>query len=101
MTREERRELIDKLAQKVTDDCPTEALMQHFYNDQYEYFNDMSDSELKAEQKDILDEDEDHTCVACTGTGEGHWDGSSCTNCGGKGEITTNDWDLDERDYDD
>jgi hypothetical protein len=42
----ERKKLLDKVAQKITDDCPIEALMVHFYNDQYDYLNDLHDDEL-------------------------------------------------------
>ena len=27
----------------------------------------------------------EETCVACNGSGEGSWDGSTCYNCGGRG----------------
>ena len=54
MTHEERKVLIDKLADRITDDCPIEALMQHFYNDQYEYFTEMSDEELLEAKVDLL-----------------------------------------------
>lgn len=29
--------------------------------------------------------DDDGTCHACTGTGEGMWDGASCSWCNGRG----------------
>jgi hypothetical protein len=89
MNYKEREKLIDELAQRVTDDCPIEALMQHFYNDQYEYFRDLSDKELLDEKIEILGED-DNTCPVCYGTGEGRWDGGSCQSCGGKGEVKEN-----------
>ena len=31
-------------------------------------------------------EDEEHTCPACNGSGEGMYDGSTCYKCGGTGE---------------
>ena len=31
------------------------------------------------------DEDIDDTCGTCSGTGEGQWDGASCSSCGGSG----------------
>lgn len=35
---------------------------------------------------DIDDDDEDeHYCQSCNGTGEGQWDGASCSSCGGSG----------------
>jgi len=30
-------------------------------------------------------EDDDGYCIFCAGTGEGQYDGASCSNCGGRG----------------
>ena len=87
MNYEERRDLIDKLAQKMTDDCPTEALMQHFYNDQYEWLRELDDDELLDKKIEEFGEKEDHTCPKCHGTGEGFTEYHSCGNCRGTGEI--------------
>jgi len=37
---------------------------------------------------------DDNTCPVCYGTGEGQWDGGSCQNCGGRGEVKEerDDW---------
>ena len=43
--------------------------------------------------------EEDNDCVACSGTGEGHWSNSVCIVCKGKGVVKTNDWE--EYDLDD
>jgi len=32
-------------------------------------------------------EEDDGYCYACAGTGEGRYDGSSCSSCGGKGYV--------------
>ena len=42
------------------------------------------------------DEDEGMICPACNGSGEGMYDGSTCSRCGGYGEISANEDD----DYD-
>jgi len=42
------------------------------------------------------DEDEGMICPACNGSGEGGYDGSTCSRCGGYGEISANEDD----DYD-
>ena len=31
------------------------------------------------------DEPEELLCIGCNGSGEGHYDGSSCSSCGGTG----------------
>ena len=33
------------------------------------------------------DDEDDGYCNACAGTGEGRYDGSSCSDCGGKGFV--------------
>lgn len=52
------------------------------------------------------DEDEDDGyCYTCAGTGEGQYDGASCSACGGKGyqrrHYADDDCDPPEPDYDD
>lgn len=37
------------------------------------------------EPEDDEDYDEDYICTRCNGSGEGMWDGSNCTKCGGTG----------------
>lgn len=50
--------------------------------------------ETSEEEED--DDDVDYICPQCSGSGEGMWDGASCTKCGGSGG-----WPLNrERDYD-
>lgn len=42
----------------------------------------------EAECCDEIDEEDDeydYICPQCSGSGEGMWDGSSCTKCGGTG----------------
>jgi hypothetical protein len=46
-----KEELIDLIAQRWTDGCDTEALMQFFYEHQYDFLDSKTDSELV----DILD----------------------------------------------
>ena len=36
--------------------------------------------------EELEDDDEEHICPACNGSGEGMYDGSSCSRCGGTGE---------------
>lgn len=31
--------------------------------------------------------DTSELCPACSGSGEGHYDGSTCLSCGGSGEV--------------
>lgn len=47
------------------------------------------DAENAEESEDNEDneEDDDNTCPTCVGTGEGMYDGASCSNCGGKGFL--------------
>ena len=48
-----------KLAEIATDNCPIEALMQFFFEDQYEYYNDLSISELEEEFNNLKEPDAD------------------------------------------
>lgn len=48
--------------------------------------------------------DDDGTCHACTGTGEGMWDGTSCGSCNGRGGFGPgwgSSWTSRRRDVDD
>jgi len=45
--------------------------------------------------REIEAEDEEEYCPSCSGTGEGLFDGSRCSTCGGSGEVRG------ESDYDD
>jgi hypothetical protein len=49
-----REELRDKIANKLTDDCPIEALMQHFYMDQVAWLEDLSDEDLLEQEQKVL-----------------------------------------------
>jgi Mg/Co/Ni transporter MgtE len=53
----EREILLDKLAQQATDNADMDALMEFFYDDQYQYFENMDEAEL-AEAVADFDEDE-------------------------------------------
>jgi DnaJ-class molecular chaperone len=33
----------------------------------------------------MIEDDEDEICSACSGSGEGMWDGSTCYKCRGRG----------------
>lgn len=50
MTPQERINLVDKLAQRNTDEQPLEALVQFYYEDQFEYYDSLSDEELEDEK---------------------------------------------------
>ena len=54
MTFEERQALCTQLAEKQTDTAPIEVLMQLFYENQLDYFDGMTDEELKKAAEDIL-----------------------------------------------
>jgi hypothetical protein len=42
----------------------------------------------KTNKQPTADDDEDHGyCPVCAGSGEGRFSGSTCSNCGGCGEI--------------
>lgn len=41
---------------------------------------------LLEEDIDTEDDDDEHICPACNGSGEGMYDGSSCYKCHGTGE---------------
>lgn len=61
----------------------------------------------EAENEDSLEEEDpdgdDGYCHTCAGTGEGQYDGGSCTACGGKGvrkaKSDANDYDPPEDDF--
>jgi DnaJ-class molecular chaperone len=40
--------------------------------------------------EDNMDNDDDY-CSSCDGTGEGQWDGLSCSTCKGKGYLVGQD----------
>jgi ketosteroid isomerase-like protein len=46
MTQKERRAIREKIADYLTEQCDLEALMQHYYNDQMCYLEDLSDEDL-------------------------------------------------------
>jgi len=46
---------------------------------------------------DPSDEDEPDICSGCNGSGEGQYDGTSCSTCGGSGVIYPGNPDDDER----
>ena len=35
----------------------------------------------------LIEDEDDGYCTTCAGTGEGQYDGASCSACGGKGVI--------------
>lgn len=41
--------------------------------------------EEETELQEEDDDDVDYICPQCSGSGEGMWDGASCTKCGGTG----------------
>ncbi len=46
------------------------------------------------EEPDEDEDDYDNTCPTCNGCGEGRYDGSSCSDCGGSGVIKpAKEWD--------
>jgi hypothetical protein len=54
MNWKERQKLRQKVAQKITDDAPLEALVQSFYNDQYAYLKELDDDELIAKADKVF-----------------------------------------------
>jgi hypothetical protein len=54
MTHQERKDKRERIADKLTDDCPLEALLQHFYIDQLEWVSDLSDEDLLEKEKEIF-----------------------------------------------
>ena len=57
-------------------------------------FRDKVIIRYEMEEEEEYEEEEDQICGHCNGSGEGMWDGSTCSICGGDGVI------KDERDYD-
>lgn len=60
----------------------TEAYRNNFEN----IFGKKDKTPMNEHIDDEYDEDEDHICPACNGSGEGMYDGSTCYKCGGTGE---------------
>jgi hypothetical protein len=60
----------------------------------YDDFEDDDDEEEYEDDEEDCD-DYDNMCGSCSGTGMGQWEGTSCTICGGSGEIKTHnkEWD--------
>ena len=53
MNAQERYDLCKRLAEKITDEAPIEALMQFFFEDQVEVLEDLSDEELLEKAAEI------------------------------------------------
>ncbi len=53
LSQEIRDEMIEKMAQKLTDDVDLDSLMDFFYQAQCEYFNDLDDDELSQQYEDL------------------------------------------------
>lgn len=49
-------ELIEKLAQNLTDNADLDSLMEFFYDAQFSYFENLDENELFFEAKDICGE---------------------------------------------
>lgn len=49
-------ELIEQLAQTLTDNADLDSLMEFFYNAQLSYFEDLDENELFLEAKNICEE---------------------------------------------
>jgi DnaJ-class molecular chaperone len=45
----------------------------------------MTDKQKLHEAFDELEYDDEYICPACSGSGEGMWDGSTCRKCKGTG----------------
>jgi hypothetical protein len=56
MNHTDRMDLLDKIAQQITDSVPLEALQMHFYYDQYEYLRELSDEELLDKAEGVFSE---------------------------------------------
>jgi hypothetical protein len=53
-----------------------------------EQYADLNCPSCDESHNEELPEDDDGYCTACSGTGEGQYEGSSCSSCGGKGHVT-------------
>ena len=54
MTKEERVLLVERIAEQLTDDCDMDSLLMAYYDQQIDYFTDLTDDELLSEAEDIL-----------------------------------------------
>ena len=54
MTKEERVSLVERIAEQLTDACDMDSLLMAYYDQQIDYFTDLSDDELLSQAEDIL-----------------------------------------------
>ena len=54
MTLEERQRLISQLAEKQTDEMTIAALEEFYYEDRWDYFDELTDQDLEESAKEIL-----------------------------------------------
>ena len=65
--------------------------------------DDAEEFELSQLAQEYDDQDDDHYCPTCSGTGEGQYDGTRCRSCNGSGVLQfpkdEDDFDIPEPDY--
>lgn len=62
------------------------------------YEEDEEEEEEIEEEEEEEEDDDPPTCGNCNGSGEGMWDGSRCSVCGGDGVIIKRDYEDDDWD---